>query len=69
MDPDREQQRADQPATERRLTEDEWTLLMKVCQRYRSSIPTYIQSGERERSALDALIKKLASWTAAGRTP
>jgi hypothetical protein len=41
------------------LTEAERELLLKACQRYRSSIPAYLKSREEERERLDRLIEKL----------
>lgn len=43
------------------LTAAERDVLVKACQRYRSTIPAYLKSREDERLLLDALIEKLSS--------
>jgi hypothetical protein len=42
------------------LTETERQTLLKACERYRHSIPTYIQSKQAELHVVDAIIEKLS---------
>ena len=43
-----------------RLTPDELAVLLKVCERYRTSLPIYLKSAQSELSVVDALIRKLS---------
>lgn len=43
-----------------RLTEAEHEILVKVCKRYRASLPSYLQSGKREQDLIDSVLKKLS---------
>ena len=43
-----------------RLTPDELAVLLKACERYRTSLPIYLQSAQPELSVVDALIRKLS---------
>ena len=42
------------------LTGPERELLLRVCERYRATIPSYLKSREAERSEVDGLIRKLS---------
>ena len=42
------------------LTDAERELLRRICERYRSTIPSYLKSKEEERATVEALIQKLS---------
>ena len=42
------------------LTETERQILLKACEKYRHSIPAYIQSKQAERQIVEAIIEKLS---------
>ena len=42
------------------LEAEEVTVLRKACAKYRSSLPTYLQSGQPELRLIEAILRKLS---------
>ena len=49
------------PFIQLNLNRDETLILLKACQRYRASIPSYIRAKQNEVATMDAIIQKLKS--------
>lgn len=60
MSEDQPQRPSGSEANSLRLTPRERAVLLRACQRYRSTIPTYLHTNREELVLLDELLKKLA---------
>ena len=54
-------ERNNKPFIQLNLNRDETLILLKACQRYRASIPSYIRAKQNEVATMDAIIQKLKS--------